>query len=133
MTSISRLSLAAIVATCGLCFVDASRAGEKPFTEIRSPNFRVLTDSSDNDGRRIAREFEEMRQVFAVGFPNMRLTTGAPLLIFAMRDERSMRDMAPALFRGKGAKPAGVFEHGWEKQFAVVQLDQEVPGAYQVV
>ncbi len=134
MKVILRLSLgAAIAAACGSFFTLACQADQKPFTEVRSPNFRVLTDSSDHDGRRIAREFEEMRQVFAISFPNMRLTAGAPLIIFAMHDEHSMKDLAPALFRGKGAKPAGVFEHGWEKQFAVVSLDQDVPGAYQVV
>jgi tetratricopeptide (TPR) repeat protein len=134
MTVISRLGLAATIgAACGSFLMQSCLAAEKTFIEVRSPNFRVLTDSSDHDGRRIAREFEEMRQVFAISFPNMRLTAGAPLLIFAMHDEHSMKEVAPALFRGKGAKPAGVFEHGWEKQFAVVSLDQDVPGAYQVV
>ncbi len=63
----------------------------------------------------------------------MRLTTGAPLVIFAMQNENSMKSLAPALWGGKGPKPAGFFIHGWEKQFAIVRLDQDVPGAYQVV
>ena len=29
--------------------------------------------------------------------------------------------------------PAGLFDHGWEKQFAIVRLDQDLPGAYNVV
>jgi tetratricopeptide (TPR) repeat protein len=113
--------------------VSPSLADEKSLTEVRSPNFRVLTDGNDRDGRRIANEFEQMRSVFAVGFPNMRLSTGAPLLIFAVQNENAMKALAPALFQDKGPKPAGLFDHGWEKQFAVVRLDQDVPGAYQVV
>ena len=120
-------------AILALLCVAPTFADVKPLTEVRSPNFRVLTDGSDNQGRRIAREFEEMRAVFAVGFPNMRLSTGAPLLIFAMQDERGMKSLAPALWHDKGPKPAGLFQHGWEKQFAIVRLDQDVPGAYQVV
>ena len=46
-----------------------AQAGEKPWTEVRSPNFRVLTNGSAADGRRVAREFEQMRAVFAMGFP----------------------------------------------------------------
>ncbi len=110
-----------------------ARAGEKPWTEVRSPNFRVLTNGSANDGRRVAREFEQMRAVFAVGFPKMRLETGAPLVIFAPRDEPSMKAMAPAYWKGPGPKPAGLFQHGWERQYAVIRLDQDVPGRYNVV
>jgi tetratricopeptide (TPR) repeat protein len=111
-----------------------SFADEKPLTEVRSPNFRVLTNGSDHDARRIALEFEQMRAVFAVGFPHMRLTTGSPLLIFAVQDENGMKALAPGRWKNfKGPKPAGYFQHGWEKQFAVVRVDQDRPGAYNVV
>jgi tetratricopeptide (TPR) repeat protein len=108
-------------------------AGEKAWIEVRSPHFRVLSDGSDREVRRVAREFEQMRTVFASGFPNLRLDSGAPLLVLAPRDEYSMKALAPQLWKQKGAKPAGYFQHGWEKQFAVVRLDEVAPGAYQVV
>jgi len=112
----------------------SSRAAEKPFTEVRSPNFRVLTNGSEHEARRIALEFEQMRAVFAVGFPNMRLTTGAPLLIFALQTENDIKWLAPAIWKNrKGPMPAGYFEHGWEKQFAVVNISVDIPGAYNVV
>jgi tetratricopeptide (TPR) repeat protein len=110
-----------------------AQAGEKPWTEVRSPNFRVLTNGSAADGRRVAREFEQMRAVFAMGFPKMRLETGAPLVIFAPRDEPSMKAMAPAFWKAPGPKPAGLFQHGWERQYAVIRLDQDIPGKYNVV
>jgi Tfp pilus assembly protein PilF len=119
--------------TLALFLVAPSFANEKPLTEVRSPNFRVLTDGSDHEARRIALEFEQMRAVFAIAFPNMRLTTGAPLLIFATQNENGMKALAPALYHDRGPKPAGFFQHGWERQFATVRLDQDVPGAYQVV
>jgi hypothetical protein len=110
-----------------------AQAGEKPWTEVRSPNFRVLTNGSAGDGRRVAREFEQMRAVFALAFPKMRLETGAPLTIFAPRDEFSMKAMAPDFWKAPGPKPAGLFQHGWERQYAVIRLDQDVPGRYNVV
>lgn len=116
-----------------LSFSFIAQAGEKQWTEVKSPNFRVLTDVGAGSGRRVAREFEQMRAVFETGFPNMRLDTGAPLVIFAVRDEASMKAMAPDLWKGRGPKPAGFFQHGWERQYAVVRLDQDIPGKYQVV
>lgn len=108
-------------------------AGEKNWIEVRSPHFRVLSDGGDHDARRVAREFEQMRAVFASGFPNFQLDSGAPLLVLAPRDENSMKALAPQMWKLKGAKPAGFFQHGWEKQFAVVRLDEVRPGAYLVV
>lgn len=100
---------------------------------MRSPNFRVLTDGSAGSGRRIAREFEQMRAVFEVGFPKMRLDSGAPLVIFAPRDAEVMKGILPKLWKGGGPNVAGYFQHGWERQYAIVRLDQDIPGKYQVV
>jgi tetratricopeptide (TPR) repeat protein len=110
-----------------------SSAGEKQLIEVRSPNFRVLTDGSEGQGRKVAREFEEMRAVFAVGFPTMRLSGGAPLLIFAVQDENGLKAMAPAKFKMMPVKPGGLFTPGPERQFAIVRLDQVAAGSYSVV
>jgi hypothetical protein len=129
-----RLRFIALISTLVLLLAGVSFAFDKPFTEVRSPNFRVLTNGSEHDARRIALEFEQMRAVFAVGFPNMRLSTGAPLLIFAVQTENDMKALAPAMWKNhKGPLPAGYFDHGWEKQFAIVRIDADVPGAYNVV
>jgi tetratricopeptide (TPR) repeat protein len=129
-----RIKFVALVSAVALLFARSSPAADKPFTEVRSPNFRVLTNGNEHEARRIALEFEQMRAVFAMEFPKMRLTTGAPLLIFAVQTESDMKALAPAMWKNhKGPLPAGLFQHGWEKQFAIVRLDQDVPGAYNVV
>ncbi|MDQ1405598.1 MAG: hypothetical protein QOG55_1227 [Acidobacteriaceae bacterium] len=129
-----RIKFIALVSAVALLFARSSPAADKPFTEVRSPNFRVLTNGNEHEARRIALEFEQMRAVFAMEFPKMRLTTGAPLLIFAVQTESDMKALAPAMWKNhKGPLPAGLFQHGWEKQFAIVRLDQDVPGAYNVV
>jgi tetratricopeptide (TPR) repeat protein len=110
-----------------------SPAGEKQLVEVRSPNFRVLTDSGEGQGRRVAREFEEMRAVFATGFPALRLSGGAPLLIFAVQDENGLKAMAPEKFKTMPAKPGGLFVPGPERQFAIVRLDLVASGSYAIV
>lgn len=111
-----------------------SAAGEKPWTEVRSPHFRVLTNGSAGDGRKAAYEFEQLRFVFANRFPGARLESGAPLLIFATTDESTAKRLDPAVWKRMGGNMGGEFHHGWEKQFALVRLDTfGGDGAKQVV
>ncbi len=129
-----RFVLGAILA----CFAASSSAAkEKPWLEVDSPHFRVLTDAGAGDARRVAREFEQLREVFSSQYPGFRLDSGAPLLIFAARDEETAKSLAPYLWKTKGAKPAGYFQQSWERKFALIQLDawnsNSGGGAHQVV
>jgi hypothetical protein len=89
--------------------------------EVQSPHFRVVTDGSETDGRNVAKEFEEMRSVFAARFPKATLETGAPLLVVAVR-EQGLRALAPWLWKDRD-RVAGEFFRGWERQYAMVRLD----------
>lgn len=100
----------------------SAMANEKPWTEIRSPHFRVLTNGSISDARNVAYEFEQLRYVFATRFPNARLESGAPLLVFAVRDEDTAKKLEPRIWKS-GANRAGEFHQGWERQFAIIRLD----------
>ena len=99
----------------------AAAAGEKPWVEIRSPHFRVLTNGSAGDARKVAYEFEQLRYIFSDRFPNTRVKSAAPLLVFAVRDEGTAKALEPRW--NTRANRAGEFHHGWEKQYAIVRLD----------
>ncbi len=125
---ILRLFLFLPVLLSGVCAF-----AEKPWTEVRSPHFRVLTNGSTGDARHVAHEFEQMRYVFASQFPQFRLDSGAPMTIFAARDEATARMLEPAMWKAKGVKPAGLFHRGWEKQYVMVRVDQTGLSANAVV
>lgn len=116
-----------------LLFPVSSRAGDKPWIEVSSPHFRVVTDGSQNDARSVAREFEQMRYVFAEHNPQFRLEGGSPLTIFAAQDESTAKSLEPYLWKSKGAKPAGVFHHAWEREYVMMRLDAGRHDAHQVV
>jgi hypothetical protein len=99
----------------------SAAAGEKPWVEVRSPHFRVLTNGSVRDSRKVAYEFEQLRYIFSDRFPNARLESAAPLLVFAVRDEGTAKALEPRW--NTRANRAGEFHHGWEKQYAIVRLD----------
>lgn len=111
----------------------AAHASDKTWIEVDSPHFRVLSNGSASDARHVAREFEQLRYVFATEFPDFRLESGAPLVIFAARDEATAKAMEPVVWKSKGVKPAGVFHHGWDKQYVMVRLDSWGQGAREVV
>jgi Tfp pilus assembly protein PilF len=117
-----------------LCIASLSfAASEKEWAEVRSQHFRVITDGSEKDARRVAREFEQIRFAMSGVYPKLRLESGAPLLVICPRDESSMKTLAPQFWKGKGFKPAGFFQHGWDKEYAVVRLDEIRPESYEVV
>ena len=114
-----RQSVACLVVWFGL--LGASRGMAETWREVQSPHFRVVTDGSEHDGRQVAKEFEQMRSVFAVRFKNAALETGAPLLVIAVR-ESGLHALGPVLWKGRD-RIAGEFFRGWERQYAMVRLD----------
>jgi tetratricopeptide (TPR) repeat protein len=103
--------------------------GKKSWTEVRSEHFRVISDGDLQGALDIAREFEQMRAVFAAGSVNMRLDSGVPFLVLATRNAATMAEVMS--WPKANGTILGLFEPGWEKQFAVVRIDADSPGFYQ--
>jgi tetratricopeptide (TPR) repeat protein len=96
---------------------------ERPWTEVRSPHFRLITDGIARDGQRVLFRFELMRAVFENRYPRFRLDAPAQFLVIAARDESTAKQLLPHFWAHPGPKPGGVFEHGWEREYALVRLD----------
>jgi tetratricopeptide (TPR) repeat protein len=72
----------------------------------------------------VARAFEQMRAVFASQFPGFALEAPAQFLVLAARDEETMKMLLPQMFKAHvGSQVGGLFEKGWEREYAVVRLD----------
>src|SRR5581483_2562333 len=52
-----------------------------------------------------------------------KLEAPAPLLIIAAKDEYTAKQLLPQLWAHEGTKVAGLYHHGWEREYAVVRLD----------
>jgi Tfp pilus assembly protein PilF len=116
-----------------ILFPGLARAGEKPWIEVVSPHFRVLTNATQNDARHVARQFEQMRFVFVDRFPQFRLEGGAPLTIFVASDESTAKALEPWTWKRKGVKPAGIFHHAWEREYVMVRMDLWDQNTHEVV
>jgi Tfp pilus assembly protein PilF len=117
-----------------LCLVAPVTPGKDTWIEVRSPHFIVISNASDKEARKIADHFEQFREVFHVTFPTWRLDLGKPLIIFAVRNEDSLRTLIPAYWEQKGrAHPAGLYLPGEERHYVALRTDVETENPYQIV
>ena len=110
-------------ALCGfLCAAPA--VAEDHWIEVRSPHFRVLTDSTAADARMVAAEFELMRYVVRWRFPAMRPDSNVPLTIVAARDGTTMKELAPTHFGRVPVAdlPTGEYFTYWERDLDIIRL-----------
>jgi Tfp pilus assembly protein PilF len=104
------------------------------WVEVRSPNFTVISNSGEKEARRIADQFEQFREVFHATLPQLRVDLGKPLLIFAVKNEDSLRILLPAFWETKGrVHPAGLYAPGEDRHFVAVRTDMEGENPYEVI
>jgi len=104
------------------------------WVEVRSPHFVVATNSNEKQARRVADQFERMRSVFHVLFPKLQLDPGAPIVILAIKDEKTFRALEPEAYLAKGQlKLGGLFLRAADKNYVLMRLDAEGEHPYAVV
>ena len=104
------------------------------WVEVRSPNFRVLTNAGEKDGRRVASQFERMRTVFHILMPSASDDAAAPITVLALKDKTSFRTLEPEAYLGKGKLDlAGLFLRAPDKNYVLLRLDTEGEHPYSAV
>ena len=108
----------------------AITAGASPATKpevwvkVRSPNFLVVTNANEKQGRRVAYQFEMIRAVFCQFFHLQASTSGEPVTIIAARDEATLKTLLPEWWATKGSShPAGMYLGSAEKNYVALRLD----------
>ena len=92
-------SSALLLAFCVLFFSPSLWAAhEDTWLEVRSPNFTVISNAGEKEARKIADQFEEIREVFHSTFVKMRVDLGKPVIVFAVKNEDSMKLLLPAFW-----------------------------------
>ncbi len=110
-----------------LCFCLAALVplfAEQQWTEVRSPNFDIITDAGEKRGREAAQRFEQIRGAFAVVFQKAAPATPVPLQIVAFHSNKELRHFSP-LWKGKPIELAGLYVPGEDRQFILVDISSE--------
>lgn len=127
--------VALLLALCGPFFSPCLHAAHNDtWVEVRSPNFTVISNAGEKEARKVADQFEQIREVFQNAFPKLRVDLGKPVIIFAVKNEDSMKALLPAFWEAKGhVHPGGLYQPVEEKHFVVVRTNIEGANPYEVV
>ena len=92
--------------------------------EVRSPHFTVNTNAGEKEARKIADQFEQIRQMFHSAFGTLRVDPGQPIIILAAKNENTMKLFLPEEWEVKGhIHRAGLYQPGEDKDYVVMRLD----------
>ncbi|HET7106708.1 MAG TPA: hypothetical protein VFI38_07850 [Candidatus Acidoferrum sp.] len=136
---LTRLSGKAVI-LLGLCLAALALAcpfsapAKDAWIEVLSPHFKVVSNAGENQARKIADQFEQFREVFHTAFPKLRVDLGKPLVIFAVKNEDTLKLLLPGYWEVKGRMhPAGIFSPGEARHYVAVRTDIETDNPYEVV
>jgi len=117
-------------------FTPLAAAREKPdrWLEVRSPHFQVISNGNEKQARKAAAQFERIRSAFQKALPGMRVDPSAPIIVLAVKDEKTFTALEPSSWKGKGQmKRTGLFLRGPEKNYVLLQMNAEGDNPYHVV
>jgi TonB family protein len=91
--------------------------------EVRTPSFSVVTNSTEKDARRIARQFEQMRAVFHRLYPETDLETATPIVVLAVTDKQNLQALEPTVYLAPGQTSlAGLFQPSPDQTYVLIWL-----------
>jgi TonB family protein len=106
-----------------------ARGQADTWLEVRTPDFLIVSNATEKEARRAARQFEGMRAVFQRVFPDAELNTGEPMLVLAVQDKRALQALEPESYLATGQlNLVGLFLSAPEKNYVLILLN--APGAH---
>lgn len=94
--------------------------------EVRSPHFIVNTNAGEKEARKVADQFEQIRQMFHSAFTAMRVDPAQPIVIVAAKNENTLKLFLPEEWEVKGhIHHAGMYQPGLDKDYVILRLDSE--------
>jgi tetratricopeptide (TPR) repeat protein len=118
--------LSAILAA--LVFVVAREAvAADTWLQVKSTNFTVLTNAGERKARNVAWQFEQVRAGIGKGWPWARVALDRPVFVIAVKDENTMRALAPQYWEKRGGvRPASIFVSTADRHYIALRTDTEV-------
>jgi len=98
---------------------------EEKWTEVKSTNFRAWSNASDRFTRDLLWQLEQIRFALQTLWPWTQLDLAKPMLVVAVKDEQSMKALAPQFWEQKGGvRPGSVWVTGSDQHYMVIRVDQ---------
>ena len=121
-SSVQRISLC-LLSLLAFVAPSSARAADK-WIEVKSPHFTAASNASPGEATTIAWEFEQIRAAIGALWTWARVDLNKPLVIFAVKDENSMKALAPEYWERKNAvHPASVWVGGADQNYLAIRTD----------
>jgi tetratricopeptide (TPR) repeat protein len=128
------MCIALLISCAGVCPAAPQSGEDVRWLEVRSPHFSVICNADERLARGTATQFEQFREVFRQAMPGLRVDSGTPLVILALKDEKSLRAVLPENWGKRSlARTRGYFLRGLGKNYAVLRTDVVGDGPYHVI
>jgi tetratricopeptide (TPR) repeat protein len=98
-------------------------AAERPWMEVSTPSFRLVTNGSEKDARQVVWRFEQYRRLVA-GLIQAPVTSARPLLVLGAADAATFREIAP--WYGPDSPVVGAFARGDDTDTILLRMDREM-------
>lgn len=126
MLSRSRRATGAIfcVPLVSLLLLPSRAIAADHWIEVKSPHFTITSNASPGDARTIAWEFEQIRNAISSLWTWAHVDPNKPLMILAVKDENSIKALAPQYWEQKNAvHPASVWVEGADQNYLAIRTD----------
>jgi tetratricopeptide (TPR) repeat protein len=94
--------------------------------EAKSAHFIVTTNAGEKEAKKIANQFEQIRGMFHSVMPAFRVDPANPILIIAVKNETTLKQLLPEEYEIKGhIHHAGMYQPGEDRDYVIMRLDAE--------
>ena len=92
--------------------------------EMKSPHFKVASSAGQSTTRTLVWQLEQIRKAIGPLFHWARVELDRPVAVFAVKDERSMRALAPQYWEQRGAiRPVSVWVTAPDQHYLAIRAD----------
>jgi tetratricopeptide (TPR) repeat protein len=100
-----------------------TRAADQ-WIEVKSPHFTVISNAGDRAAQRLAWQLEQVRSAMQGLWAWARIDLDRPMCVIAVKDEGSMRQLAPGYWEERGGiRPASVWVSGPDQHYLTIRTD----------
>src|SRR5262245_41481940 len=125
MPTLHRIPTRWLLIAVFLCVAARAHAADQ-WIELKSAHFTITSNAGKGPTSTLAWQLEQMRSEVAILWPWARLDLNKPLVIFALKDEQSLKMLAPAYWEKKnGGNIATVWVGGFDRTFLALRTDVE--------
>ena len=91
--------------------------------EARSRHFVVFSNAGEEQARRVSQEFECVRRMLQRALTNAPVDVGQPVVVLAVYNEDSLRELLPQFWERKGQRPVAAYWEGPYRHYVVLRVD----------